>query len=303
MAASVKSLDLRWEEAPRYEVNFASRRPSTHPVSAGHAFVTIVAYGPGGNVLHGASFGLYPHSAADLGKAVLKPVPSRIAEDDWKKKADTFLTAIVSARQYELVKATVSKWSGKEYGLIFTDCATFVLEVAGNLMLKQPAKGGLGADAYLPHKLMEKLREINSQGDVIGGQWNSTDPQRRWALSTRDVDCDFTERAQSGSTLAKTLKLRLGTFDLSGAVPTTWRIERDNDAEVLRFLGARESLIVPILGAGPGVSYGIARRLSITDAQLEWYGLAWRVDAKGKLAGIDQPGSKPPKTFSLKRQF
>jgi hypothetical protein len=180
---------------------------------------------------------------------------------------------------------------------------TFALEVAGNLMMKQPIKSGFNPGTYLPHNLIEKLSDINSQSDFVGGQWDSTDMHRRWSMDARDVDADYLERSSTGTLLRPKLDIKLETFDLNGSIPTTWRIERMNDAETLRFLGAKEKLIDPILKLGPLPSYCILKRLSTTNVQLAWYGLIWRVNSKGELAGIDQPGTKPPKQYPMTRRF
>ncbi len=297
---TLKSLDLRWTSAsPSYKVSFASRRPSLSPVSAGHAFVIVVDTASGNTT----SFGLYPKSASDIGKAVLGPVPPAIINKDWKTQADVFVEALVSKAQHDIVKATVTRWQSGTYQLVYNDCASFALEVAGNLMMKQPIKEGLDPGEYLPHNLIEKMQQINAQSDFIFGEWESDDPQRRWSLSVRDVDCDFRERTTAGAVLTRKVPVKLKTFDLNGSTRTTWQIERDNDAEVLRFLGAKESVVGPILKLGPKPSSAILKRTSISDAELDWSGLSWRLDAAGKLAGIDQPGSKPVRNFKLKRSF
>ena len=297
--ATVKSLDIRWDaKAPEYEVGFVSRRPTISPVSAGHAFVRITKAGDAASTI---SFGLYPDGS--MVKAVLAKVPNKIADDDWKSKGEIYVAARISSRQFAIVEATVNKWIGGNYTLIYEDCTTFALEIAGNLMLKQPLKGGLDLGNYLPHSLMEKLSSINTQTDCVGGEWKSTDAQNRWMISTRDLDADVRERASSGATLPSKLDIKLETFDLGGGTQTSWRIERPNTADVLRFLGAKEALINPILALGPKPSYFILKRTSAAVMELAWYGLVWRLKADGSLAGIDQPGSGAPKLFPLQRTF
>ncbi|HTV01481.1 MAG TPA: pesticin C-terminus-like muramidase [Luteitalea sp.] len=127
------------------------------------------------------------------------------------------------------------------------------------------------------------------------GVWQSNDAAQRWRLDFNDNGCEWTERAPSGATLVRRVELH--------RVGTSWRIQRPNDREVLRFLGASPGVADAIVAANPQPSF---IDLDILADQIagEWNGVRWTLDAQGNLGSIEQPGSNPStiKQYALVRQ-
>jgi hypothetical protein len=127
------------------------------------------------------------------------------------------------------------------------------------------------------------------------GVWQSNDTQQRWLLDFNENGCIWTERSSSGATLQRTVPLL--------KTATGWKIERPNDAEVLRFIGARDSIINDIMSRNPNPSF-IELDVQDSSVQGKWNGLRWILDAGGNLVNIEQPGSTPntKKDYSFVRQ-
>jgi hypothetical protein len=116
------------------------------------------------------------------------------------------------------------------------------------------------------------------------GVWQSHDTLQRWHLDFNDNGCQWTERAADGTTLVRQVDL--------GRSGSTWRIERPNDADVLRFLGASPAVVDDILARGPQPSF-ITIEVLPDRIEAEWNGLRWTLDAQGRLQSLEQPGSAP----------
>ena len=116
------------------------------------------------------------------------------------------------------------------------------------------------------------------------GAWQSHDAQQRWHLDFNDKGCEWIERSASGSVLKRPVALV--------AAGDRWRIERPNDADVLRFLGASQTAINEILAGRPQASF---MNIDFTGDTIagEWNGLRWILDAQGHLKSLEQPGSTP----------
>jgi hypothetical protein len=125
------------------------------------------------------------------------------------------------------------------------------------------------------------------------GIFQSNDADRRFTLQISGQKFTLTERNAAGQTLVRDTSV---SYRLDG----TAVISRPNDTDVLTFLGFQPALRAEILAAGPKPSF-INASFNGIGLKADWYGLLVTKDAKAHLKELIQPGTKPPKTFSLLR--
>jgi hypothetical protein len=123
------------------------------------------------------------------------------------------------------------------------------------------------------------------------GMWTSADATARFSFDFKGSGCVWTERNSAGATLVRTVSL---IRKISNNQIDYWQIERPNDADVLRFLGCRDSVIAAILARGPNPSF---MKLIPGDStfQSKWNGLLWTLTPHGQLATMTQPGADSSK--------
>lgn len=126
------------------------------------------------------------------------------------------------------------------------------------------------------------------------GVWKSTDTAKRWTLDFNENGCEWTETNAANQTLTRIVLLQR-----TGAA---WKVERPNDEEVLRFLGATDDVCAEILARNPNPSFML---LNVGDSTFPatWNGLKWTVTG-GHLDKFEQPGTTPGtvKQYNFERQ-
>jgi hypothetical protein len=145
---------------------------------------------------------------------------------------------------------------------------------------------------YIPN-LESNLKLIESIVCIKDGIYTSDDAMHRFKLEVKGTTCIWTERTQTGGVLSKTVGI--------SKTGNTFKISRENDNEVLSFLGYQSAIKTEILGRFPQPSFII---LSVTSQGLSgsWYGLLVIKDVNAHLKELKQPGSMPPKPFSFVKQ-
>jgi len=134
-------------------------------------------------------------------------------------------------------------------------------------------------------ELAEHLFEAVGPKDLFPfGVWESNEGHQRWHLDFNDNGCVWAERAPSGATFQRTVPLQ--------RTGSGWIVQRVNDAEVLRFLGASAAATSEILARNPQPSF---IRIDVLPDRLqgEWNGLRWTSNPAGHLQTLEQPGSTP----------
>lgn len=124
------------------------------------------------------------------------------------------------------------------------------------------------------------------------GTWTSTDADHRWKLVFRREEPTWTERNTSGAENARMAKLR------PGGRLGVYKITRDNDLDVLKFLGFSDAIRSAILALSPLPSFMI---LTVDGNALkgDWNGLLVIKDSQGQLREMKQPGETPAKTYTF----
>lgn len=127
----------------------------------------------------------------------------------------------------------------------------------------------------------------------VDGTWKSDDVEQRFRLTVSNGVWQLAERSTNGAILTKVVSTSL----LPGGV---MRIARENDAEVLTFLGFQPGLRAEILARGPKASY-IDLAWGGGAINGDWYGLLVIKDNQAHLKDLVQPGTRPPKQFGFSR--
>jgi len=142
-----------------------------------------------------------------------------------------------------------------------------------------------------PERDARALARLTPKQRFPFGVWRSTDAVQRFTLDFSDNGCAWIERNTSGDILRRQVAL-----EHDGSA---WIVRRENDAEVLAFLGVAPPLASEILARSPAASF---LRIDLPDdhVRADWHGLGWRLDPKGRLKALEQPGSaSAPESFTL----
>lgn len=115
------------------------------------------------------------------------------------------------------------------------------------------------------------------------GIWTSSDSSQRWTLDFNENGCKWTEKNSINQKLTRIVLLQR-----NGAA---WKIQRPNDEEVLRFLGASDDVCAEILARNPNPSFMVLNVGDLT-FQATWNGLKW-TSSNGHLDRLEQPGTTP----------
>jgi len=148
----------------------------------------------------------------------------------------------------------------------------------------------LGADAFGINSVKQTV-SVNVAG--ISGRWQSPLPEQRFTFDFNGKKVKLTERNAAGATLTKEL-------DVSEQGEGEYRVDRNNDVDVLTFLGFQPSLRKEILDRGPRPSFFVIKN---TDGiiSVDFSGLLVTKDAKAHLQNLIQPGDRPAKNFVLSK--
>jgi hypothetical protein len=292
-----KDIDLRSDlNGDPAWILFLARKPDVAAGSfAGHAFVGFGREDQSKQMSWQEGFGLYPQSGpAGAASLFFGTVPGHVVKEA-SLHSDLVISCRVSPSQYDAVVKVKEAWAKKtDYQLIYQDCVTFTLDAASKLGLRLPSRESLPDNISLPITLIQNLA-TNSTEDFPYGIWASSDPAKRWALQLNLDTGTWTERAASGAVLEQPTRItRLGD--------RKFRIERENNAEVLTFLGARDTVRTALLGRGVRPSYMTLERTSLDNFDAQWFGLRWSLDEKNNLKSVTQPGDAPGAAYTLTRK-
>jgi hypothetical protein len=291
-----KVIDLRSKIEPNnYYIVFCARNNTV----SGHAFVVTGMENADKKLSTVNAFGLYPVEESDNVKAVFTTVPGNIVDEytrDVEKgsanmSADMVrLILRVDKSDYDAVEALRNTWARRnDFKLIQNDCVTFVIEAANQLALKVPDRKVWN----LPWAYITKLLEFNSQSMFLDGAWVSSDPTKRFRIEIKHDNCTWTERSGTGTELKRNVKLTV--------IDGGYKVSRNNDDEVLTFLGFQPTLRNEILAKAPLPSFLILKR---TDNVItgNWNGLVAVKDANAHLKELKQPGQTPSKDFTFEKE-
>jgi hypothetical protein len=168
---------------------------------------------------------------------------------------------------------------------------------------KEPRESGIslatvfGLTYYVYYYNATGAREVLNGSCTVfpppRGTWVSTDAGHRWTLDFRGGELSWTERGPS-ATNTRVVKLR------EGGTPGVYKISRDNDVDVLTFLGFSPALRSAILGQSPHASYMI---LTINGTVLtsDWHGLLVIKNLQGQFKEMKQPEDNPAKNYTFTR--
>lgn len=126
-------------------------------------------------------------------------------------------------------------------------------------------------------------------GQGLIGKWQSNDPAGRFRLEIDQARVVWIER-NGPSELRRTVA---GIVDAGGL-----KLSRQNDEEVLMFIGFQTSLRNEILSRGPRPSYLLLTRDGKNLRGL-WFGLIAIKDEKARLKQLKQPGESPGAPFEF----
>lgn len=296
----VKSLDLTSKaDASKYFVVLCGRNNSL----TGHAFIIWAKEDAVArqSVVEGA-FGLYPQGAGNSSGAssgtiqsVFMKVPGEIADEFYKGSLRQDLIRLivqVDKSVYDKTFAIKNTWEGRNnYQLIENDCVTFATEVAKGLALTIPVRNTTDR----PWNYIDKFLSSNNQTDFLFGDWESSDPAKRFKLGIAESTCTWTERAAGGATIVRTVPV----VPENGA----YKVYRANDNDVLVFLGFQNTIRAQILARGAKASFIVIKRIDATHLQGQWNGLVIVKDASAGLREIKQPGTTPARQFDFARTY
>jgi len=129
------------------------------------------------------------------------------------------------------------------------------------------------------------------------GVWESSDSGKRWLLEFSGNRCKWTERSASGAELRREVVVR------GGSSPGIFKISRDNDPEVLTFLGFSPAIQSAILARSPEPSFFVLH-FGGSSLSADWNGLLVIKDAQARFKEMKQPGQSPAKQYAfIKRNF
>jgi hypothetical protein len=290
-AQNVASIDVSDEVGnDRYYVVLCGRNNTT----TGHAFIV---WGQESSVrqmsLLDGAFGLYPkadNSVGDRLKMTFETVPGEIADEFVKGslRADLIrLIVRVNRNTYLQSLALKDSWGRRhDYQLLENDCVTFVTEVARLLKLRLPARNATDR----PWTYVGKFIAENPQSAYFGGSW-SKEPTGRFSFKLAGDTGELSERNTTGVVLRRQVRVV--------QEGNTYRVYRNNDAEVLQFLGFQPTLRQQIIQRGPQPSYFVLERSGPNELKASWFGLVVTKDGQANLQELKQPGSTPGTPFTL----
>ncbi|WP_144435956.1 hypothetical protein [Roseibium album] len=133
-----------------YAVTLLARWSGPNEKKPGHAYIILSEWRQQGNAVfwqHPLLFGMNPEDAKKIAidaallryKLVLKDRGAEAVLED--EKPAVAIQLWVDPAQYDAVLRKVEKWRGKTYTLTWSDCLSFVREVAAELNLNVPTRG------------------------------------------------------------------------------------------------------------------------------------------------------------------
>jgi hypothetical protein len=125
---------------------------------------------------------------------------------------------------------------------------------------------------------------------IFDGKWRSSDPAGRFSIEIKGDSYTFIETS-GGSTLARQGKIQAAADGRS-------MIYRQNDSDVLKFLGFTPAIIQQVLARSPQPSYIAIKRTGLTLSG-NWAGLEVIKDMKGQFKELRQPGQGPVKAYNF----
>lgn len=129
---------------------------------------------------------------------------------------------------------------------------------------------------------------------IMDGIWTSDDVTQRFELRVNANKCAFTERAEDGASLTRTVAL------IREDAPDNWTIRRANDEAVLTFLGFSPPVRAAITAEAPEPSFLRLRKSGDTLSGV-WKGISIRKDSRGRVSQIVPPSAAPEKVFRFLR--
>ena len=261
-------------------ITFMARPADDSDLTFGHAFFCIAVPLQTGSKED--CFGFY---AKDMIKVF--DGPGLIASDLKPENMAGVTTSLkhrISEQTRQNVYATIRRWAGSDYKLLVNNCGDFLYDVAKTAGLAVPDRSSV----TFPVAYVNGLKQLH-----WAGNWASTDAGSRFSVNIKDGQAEWTERSTSGAAFTRTVPV-LVEGDSA-------KIERPNSGDVLTFLGFQPSLRAQILAAGPRPSYMTLSRLDgVMNAS--WYGLLAIKNDDATLKELKQPGSMPPKLYSMTRK-
>lgn len=124
------------------------------------------------------------------------------------------------------------------------------------------------------------------------GIWESMDAGRRWLLQFSGNKCIWIERSALGSTLKREVPVQ----SLPGS--QVHRISRDNDNEVLAFLGFSPGIRAAVAARSPQPSF-MTITFGGSTLSAEWNGILVIKDDQAKFKELKQPGQSTSKRFEF----
>lgn len=154
-AAEKVYLDKRTQsESLQYNLTFSANEDS----ETGHSFVTFSWSDEESMSTKFEGAGFYPSLDAKKGYKVGFGGKGVLHNDSWEK-ADLVLSVRINKKQYEKARDIYIKWKKPTpYFLLFSDCTTFVGDVARSIGLSTPYR----VTARYPMEYVKEMISINS---------------------------------------------------------------------------------------------------------------------------------------------